>query len=102
MGNYLLTELKIRFCAFRVAVVEFDGFSVAGRLGETNIAWNHRFENLLAIKVPQIRGLRVRQDINQINVRRRFTDSPLLICYCSYTCHRGETYVTGGHVSTLA
>src|SRR5713101_7344753 len=50
----------------------------------------------------QNRGLGAGQNSSQIYGRRRFTDAPLLICYRYYSCHRGETSITGGQARKLA
>src|SRR4029078_2592225 len=56
MGNYLLGQLKIRFCSLGMRVVESDGFSIAGRFGEPNIPGNRRLEDLLSVKIAQVRS----------------------------------------------
>src|SRR5215213_5575116 len=44
-----------------MGVVSYDWFSVAGRLGEPDIAWNYGLKNLKPVEVTQVRGHRGRQ-----------------------------------------
>src|SRR6185503_17323228 len=55
MGNYLLGQLKIRFRSLGMGVVESYRFSIAGCFSESNISGNCCLEDLLTIKVAQVR-----------------------------------------------
>src|SRR5574341_1071070 len=56
IGNYLLSKFKITFRAFTTNVVEDDGLSVAGCLGQANMSRDYGLKDLRAEEAVQVRG----------------------------------------------
>src|SRR5437773_11691388 len=54
MVDDLLGQLQITFCSTRLNVVQNDGLSVAGGLGQTDVSRNDRLEDLGAKKIAQV------------------------------------------------
>src|SRR2546427_10022508 len=56
IGNYLLGEMHVSFCALAVAVVENDRFSKTWRLGKPHVPRDHALKYLRSEESAQIRG----------------------------------------------
>src|SRR5437899_13045968 len=56
IGNNLLGEQHIAFCALTVTIVKNDWFSKTWRLGKPHIAWDHALKYLRSEESAQIRG----------------------------------------------
>src|SRR5436309_324428 len=54
MSQDFFRQLDISFGAAGSRIIHQNGFAVAGRLGEPDVAWNHSFENIFAEKFPEI------------------------------------------------
>src|ERR1700730_13395377 len=56
IGNDLLGELRIAFCALAVNIVKNDWFTETWCFGQAHVAWNHTLKNLCSKETAQIRG----------------------------------------------